>query len=379
MDDENILAHAPIRSDDQILPFDAKTGAYNFQLDEARFVLDANLLRDALETTPIAQVHECVSALSGDATMDFVNELGYTKVIHFVSRMAVNNQYQPWRAILSMINQCLIGKISGPSLAKKAIMGKVTKVQNMKIAFQLVDEPDEKPAQPKPEPKYQDVEWAIQMSLESFQAQDQAHVGGVAIREPVAEATRPLLVKGKGKRQTPDTDETLIGPSAHPQDDTSVNIVRDSSSSVDAETGADTDKKNSRGTVGSDPGKTLKSLPPQEQEFIDEDQAGPDSRVSRVALARPNPKPTHEEFMDNVYPDVHRSLKFLADEHVILEEPVSSSETLSSMKNLYDAYTIGDRFLNDKPTKDKPALYEALEVFMRWENGDEFLAEKEKS
>ncbi|GKG58188.1 hypothetical protein Tco_0589799, partial [Tanacetum coccineum] len=53
---------------------------------------------------------------------------------------------------------------------------------------------------PEPEPEHQgegeeyDVEQAIQISLESFQAQGQAHVGGVAIQEPVAEATRPLLV-----------------------------------------------------------------------------------------------------------------------------------------------------------------------------------------
>nr|GEW48736.1 integrase, catalytic region, zinc finger, CCHC-type, peptidase aspartic, catalytic [Tanacetum cinerariifolium] len=86
---ENVLDPAPTRSDDQILPFDAwvpigksnfialtasasvpsiyieqlwntltyeaKTGAYSFQLDETRFVLDANLLRDALEITPIYQ------------------------------------------------------------------------------------------------------------------------------------------------------------------------------------------------------------------------------------------------------------------------------------------------------------------------------------
>nr|GFD24791.1 histone deacetylase 14 [Tanacetum cinerariifolium] len=72
----------------------------------------------------------------------------------------------------------------------------------------LVDEPDEEPAhlEPKPKPKYQgegeeqDVKRAIQMSLESFQAQGQAHVGSVAIREPVAEATQPLpVVEGKGK------------------------------------------------------------------------------------------------------------------------------------------------------------------------------------
>ncbi|GKD40594.1 monodehydroascorbate reductase [Tanacetum coccineum] len=84
-----------------------------FQLDETRFVLDANLMRDALEITPIDQAHQFVSPPSGDAVMDFVNELGYTEEIHFVLSMAVNDLYQPRRAILSMINQCLTGKTSG--------------------------------------------------------------------------------------------------------------------------------------------------------------------------------------------------------------------------------------------------------------------------
>ncbi|GKA15615.1 hypothetical protein Tco_0695362, partial [Tanacetum coccineum] len=146
MADENVPAPAPTRTDDQILPFavwvpigksnfvldlqkkqknsifhiyfwntlvyEAKTGAYSFQLDETRFTLDANLLREALEITPIDQAHQFVSPPSGDAIIDFVNELGYTEEIHFVSRMAVNNLYQPWRAILSMINQCLKSKTS---------------------------------------------------------------------------------------------------------------------------------------------------------------------------------------------------------------------------------------------------------------------------
>ncbi|GKD36130.1 hypothetical protein Tco_1251639, partial [Tanacetum coccineum] len=58
--------------------------------------------------------------------------------------------------------------------------------------------------------------------------------------------------------------------------------------------------------------------------------------------------------MANVYPNVHESLKFLADKHVILVDPLSSSGTLSSMKNLDDAYTIRDQFLNDKSTEDEP-------------------------
>nr|GEZ27143.1 retrovirus-related Pol polyprotein from transposon TNT 1-94 [Tanacetum cinerariifolium] len=67
---------------------------------------------DALEITPIDQAHQFVSPSSSDAIMDFVNELGYTEVIHFVSRMAMNNLYHPWKAILSMINQCLTCKTS---------------------------------------------------------------------------------------------------------------------------------------------------------------------------------------------------------------------------------------------------------------------------
>ncbi|GKF34088.1 hypothetical protein Tco_0107288 [Tanacetum coccineum] len=57
------------------LTYEAKTGAYSFQLDETRFVLDTNLLREALEITPINQAHQFVSPPSGDVIMDFVNEL----------------------------------------------------------------------------------------------------------------------------------------------------------------------------------------------------------------------------------------------------------------------------------------------------------------
>ncbi|GKD58492.1 hypothetical protein Tco_1296001, partial [Tanacetum coccineum] len=137
MADENVTAPAPTRSDDQILPFAAwvpigksnhvldlqkrqknpifqiavdilqntnffraftasvsvpaiyiqqfsntltyveKARTYRFQLDEDWFTLDANLLREVLEITPIDQAHPFVSPPSGDAIMDFVNELGY--------------------------------------------------------------------------------------------------------------------------------------------------------------------------------------------------------------------------------------------------------------------------------------------------------------
>ncbi|GJX20038.1 hypothetical protein Tco_0222715 [Tanacetum coccineum] len=67
---ENVPAPAPIRYFHLL---------HSFQLDETRFVLDANVLREGLEITPIDQAYQFVSPPSGDAIMDFVNKLGYTK------------------------------------------------------------------------------------------------------------------------------------------------------------------------------------------------------------------------------------------------------------------------------------------------------------
>ncbi|GJR78526.1 hypothetical protein Tco_0149311 [Tanacetum coccineum] len=575
MVDENVPALAPTRSDEQILPFAAwvPIGKSNCFLDLQKkqknpiFQIYVDILQNinffrafttssSVPTIYIQQfwntlAYEAKTGAYSDVIMDFVNELGYTEVIHFVLRMAMNNLYQPWKAILSMINQCLTGKTSGydrprylilqilwgiitstnvdfakliweefvqaiqtfltdkanlgspikkgrkdkphvipycwfmkliichvgrihnihqrstsifhlaeenfrlgnlkfvpkgevdkvfrmpipnelisnnirnapyynaylemvakhdqkvaakregkkktasakqpkpkpakekpskpftakppkPKPAKekstkatplqKAGKGKVAKVHNVKSSFQLVDEPDEEPAQPEPEPEPEhqgkgeeyDMEHVIQMSRESFQAQSQAHVGSVAIREPVAEATRPLpVVEGKGKAINPATEEASTGPSTQPQDDTSANIVRDSLSPTNAETGAESGKTNSGGDteilqIAKEPGEDVDM-----QEFMDEDQAGPDPEISRVALAGPDPEPTHDEFIANLYPKVQESLKFPADEHVILEDPLSSTGTLFSMKNLEDAYTIGDQFINDKSTEDE--------------------------
>ncbi|GKA92556.1 hypothetical protein Tco_0814481 [Tanacetum coccineum] len=165
MANENVLAHAPATSNEQILPFNAWvpigksnyvlnlqnkqknpifqismdilqninffrafTASASVLLDEDWFTLNANLLSEALEITPpIDQAHQFVSPPSGDAIMDFVNELGYPEEIHFVSRMVVNNLYQPWRAILSMINQSI-----QTFLADKANLGIATK-KNKKI------------------------------------------------------------------------------------------------------------------------------------------------------------------------------------------------------------------------------------------------------
>nr|GEY00764.1 hypothetical protein [Tanacetum cinerariifolium] len=113
--------------------------------------------------------------------------------------------------------------------------------------------------------------------------------------------------------------------------------------------------------IGEEQGKDV-----DDQEVMDEDQVGPDPGESYGALAGPDPEPTHDEFIADLYPKVHESLKFLADEHVFIEDLISSTGTLSSMKNLEDAFAIGGQFINDKSTKDELEKHnvEAEVVFM---------------
>nr|GEZ49963.1 hypothetical protein [Tanacetum cinerariifolium] len=146
----------------------------------------------------------------------------------------------------------------------------------------------------------------------------------------------------------------FVNELGYTEDDASGNIVRESLYPADA----DTDKTNSggdteilqideeqgkyvnnqvnleektveldQGQVGSDPGKTLESQRPPEQEFMDEDRL--DQTLDKVVL------------------------KFPVND-VIIEDPLSLTGTLSSMKNLDDAYTIRDQFLNDRSTEDEP-------------------------
>ncbi|GKA10388.1 hypothetical protein Tco_0689821, partial [Tanacetum coccineum] len=218
---------------------------------------------------------------------------------------------------------------------------------------------------------------------------EEAPVGGVAIRERDLVITRKLLVvEGKGKgivsdeqaaqslpdlqkpkkqsikdqyifqRRTPVTQDVSTGPSTQPQDDTSTNVVHDTLSPADStndvETAADMEQLNSetgtkilnieeeqgkevsntvalkrttvkldKGQAGSDPGKTPESQALSEIELVKEDQDG--------------------STLD----------KLTTKEQVHIENPPSSSRTLSSMKNLEEAFTFGDQFLNDKSTEEE--------------------------
>ncbi|GKE13186.1 hypothetical protein Tco_1416737, partial [Tanacetum coccineum] len=235
----------------------------------------------------------------------------------------------------------------------------------------LVDEPDEEPAhsEPEPEPEQEgsgeeyDMERAIQMKAirplpvvegngKAIVTEEQAAQSLLALHTPKRRSTTNQFIL---ERQTSATEKVSTRPSAQPQDDTSTNIIakelgEDVTNQVNLE---EKTAELDQDQAGSDPGESLESRAQPEQVHMDEDQAGPYPGINRVALDGLDPDPTYDEFMADLYPKVQESLKFPVDEHVILEDHLSSTGTLSSMKNLEDAYAIGDKFINDKSTDDE--------------------------
>nr|GEV95934.1 hypothetical protein [Tanacetum cinerariifolium] len=326
MANDNVPAPAPIRSDDQTLPFAAwvPIGKSNFvldlqknlifqisvdilqntnffraftalaSLDEDWFRLDANLLREALEITPVDQDHQFMSPPSGKtsgfdrprylvlqmlqgiinstnidyvelmweefiqaiqtfiidkANLDSPTKKGkktkphvipysrFTKlIIYYLGRhhnihqrsrspfnlaeddLSLGNlefipkdkideffgmkipeelitdnirnvpYYNAYLEMVAKYERRIVAAKEGekstkPTYLRKADKGKVIKAQTMKSSLKLVDELDEEQDQPEPQGTGEeyDLERAIQMSLELFQAQGQAYVGGVAI------------------------------------------------------------------------------------------------------------------------------------------------------------------------------------------------------
>nr|GEW43712.1 hypothetical protein [Tanacetum cinerariifolium] len=143
----------PTRTDDQILP------SSNW-LDEQWFNLHKDVLREALEITPINDNNPFVAPPSSYTVIEYVNTLGYPSTLRNVSAMSVNALYQPWRAILSMINMCLTGlfeRMVGKYLMARQEEGeatessKATKVIKPKAAKAIKPASDPKP-KPAPTP-----------------------------------------------------------------------------------------------------------------------------------------------------------------------------------------------------------------------------------
>ncbi|GKA80050.1 retrovirus-related pol polyprotein from transposon TNT 1-94 [Tanacetum coccineum] len=430
MANENVPTLAPTRSDDQILPFNTWVPIGK---NENWFILNANLLREALEITPIDQAHQFVSlswVVCNHGTLCLMR-WALLEENPFVSRVASYITFLVDKANLGIATKkekeikphvilyCRFTKLIICYLGRKHNIN-----QRSGSPFNMAED-DLRPGNLKFIPKGEEDEvfgMQIPKELVTDNIRNTPYYNAyLEMPKPVKEkSTKPSPVKkagkgtgqstfvgpsaftnllqrpsttpcgrleGKGKdcnRRTPATEEASTEPSAQLEDDTFANIVRDTPSPTDADTSADTDKTNSKGDTeilnigeeqgedvankvdleektdeideghaGSDPDKTPESRPPPKRILMKEDQAGPNPGQSYVALVGPDPEPMHDDFVATMYPQVHESLKHPNEEHVHLENPLSSTGTLSSMKNL-DNFTFGDQFIADKSPEDEP-------------------------
>nr|GEY71535.1 retrovirus-related Pol polyprotein from transposon TNT 1-94 [Tanacetum cinerariifolium] len=93
--------------------YDKTVRCYKCQLDDQWFDLTKDTLRDALQITLVNNNNAFSSPPTPDALINFVNDLGYPKVVRNLSNVVTNDLFQPWRALTTIINLCLTGKTSG--------------------------------------------------------------------------------------------------------------------------------------------------------------------------------------------------------------------------------------------------------------------------
>ncbi|GJR96287.1 retrovirus-related pol polyprotein from transposon TNT 1-94 [Tanacetum coccineum] len=282
-----------------------------------------------------------------------------------------------------------------PSPAKRPKAGKVIKKRTQKSSLQLVDEfVDE--GVPVNEPRFgdeeADMQMAVEESLKDVHAAHQGPLPPVVIREPESGKFQPLPeVQGKGKEKVGEEQAAqvllnLLTPKKKSPADQFIFQRRtppptepsghEESSSLyaelgltDSETESDDDVspeinpeaqdegqagpnpgKQVEGQAGSNPGDDAESQP-QSSHVV---HAGPNLEhmdfEATNASNQQNPEQMDEGFIATAYPKVQENLKLMVEEQVVLEEPASSTWTLSSLQHLTKDLSFGNQFFNDKPS-----------------------------
>nr|GFB12304.1 hypothetical protein [Tanacetum cinerariifolium] len=105
------------------------------------------------------------------------------------------------------------------------------------------------------------------------------------------------------------------------------------------------------GQAGPDPGNAGADVQSIPSHVV---HAGSDREHTDLDVADVSPQPSTEQldegFTATAYPKVQENLKLTVEEQVLLEEPASSSGTLSSLQHLSKDISFGDLFFSNKPS-----------------------------
>nr|GEZ84300.1 hypothetical protein [Tanacetum cinerariifolium] len=152
-----------------------------------------------------------------------------------------------------------------------------------------------------------------------------------------------------GQDEGPDPDaqaEDQTGSDAGAQAERQAGSNPDDTSEGQARSNPD---ETSKGQAGPDPGDTEAKVQSISSPVV---HAGSDRKHMDLDVADVSPQPSTEQldegFTATVYPNVQENLKLAVEEPMLLEEPASSSGTLSSLQHLSRDFSFGDQFFSDK-------------------------------
>nr|GEV74970.1 E-beta-farnesene synthase [Tanacetum cinerariifolium] len=269
-----------------------------------------------------------------------------------------------------------------PSTAIKSRHGFVSKKRKPISTSRYVDESvaeDVPEKEPQVGDEAADMQWALEESMNSMYDVPRGPLPPVVIREHESEKYQPLPeVPGKGKAKVTEEQvahdllslqkpkkkspvdqyifqrrtSTPTGSSGHDESSPLYDELGQSDSEEESEEvvpEADAGGQG-EGQARLDPGTQAEGQAGLNPGAEDEDREHMDLDVADVS-----PQPPHEQmdegFTASAYPKVQENLKLTVEEHVPLEEPASSSGTLSSLQHLSKDLSFGDLFFRDKPSE----------------------------
>nr|GEW29584.1 hypothetical protein [Tanacetum cinerariifolium] len=251
-----------------------------------------------------------------------------------------------------------------PSTTIKSRHGFVSKKRKPIRTQKSVDESvaEDVPAkEPQVNDEEADVQMALEESIKSMCDVPRGPLPPVVIKEPKPEKYQPLSEvprKGKAKLDNEEESEKVV-PGADAGGQGEGQARPDPVTQAEGQAGPDPGAQDEghakpceqpEGQAGPDPGnaETSQSMP---NHMV---HAGSNREHMDLDVADVSPQPPHEQmdegFTATAYPKVQENLKLTVEEYVLLEEPASSSGTLSSLQHLSKDLNFGDIFFSDKPS-----------------------------
>nr|GEW58930.1 putative mitochondrial protein [Tanacetum cinerariifolium] len=324
------------------------TKSYSCQLDEQWFDLNKDTRRDALQITPVDNNNSFSSPPTLDVLINFVNDLGYPKVVRTLSAVMTNDMYQPWRALTMIINLCLTGKTLGFERPKALVL---------QILWGVVNRAH--------------IDYAERISKGT-----KREVFGIPILNDLITAdirggqyyNEYLEKVAKHQRYLADEEGgDLDSPAPKPTKATKPKATKKSKPSAPkaAPVTKPTTAKASKSTSSQQP-KPAPTMPQEKKRKLNEprrtpettEPTGPSTHHEDEKVTLANVETNTKELLVHTKKSGEEvsnteNLKLTVEEHVILEESASSTGTLSSLQHLAKDFSFGDQFFNNKPSEAK--------------------------